>query len=169
MEHYDIEDSFKRLVVPTLEAERYLARTSTRSGPEGMFVGMKISITLRNTSSVSARFPYLIIKGTKHIEAPPSIRRGRVSVGASPEFPPGVFGGADEVIHPEMIMPALDLEREFKLNQYGELPRGALPPPILIQYQCGSLHSRPSFGTFENAIDDVAPALGLQVAPSSSA
>jgi Putative DNA-binding domain len=162
MEHYDIEDSFKRLVVPTLEAERSLAKTSTRSGPEGNFVGIKISITLRNTSSVSARFPYLIIKGTKHIQARPSFRRGF-------QFPSGVFeGGADEVIHPEMTMRALDLEREFKLNQNGELPRGTLPSPILIQYQCGSLHSRPSFGTFENTIDDVAAALGLQVEPISS-
>jgi hypothetical protein len=160
MEHYDIEDSFKRLVVPTLTARFNLIPTSSRSGPDGSFSSLRISISLENTSSVSARFPYLIIEETSNIQLPGyNARRGF-------QYPPGVFeGGADDVIHPERAMHAQNLEREFRLNQQGELPRGSLQSPILITYRCGSLHSRPSFGTFKITENDVATALGLQIEP----
>src|SRR3989442_845403 len=94
---------------PTLTAEFYLARASTRGGPDGSFITLRISISLKNTSSVSARFPYLIIEGTSNVRLPGfNARRGF-------QYPPGVFeGGADDVIHPERIMRAQDLEKEFK-------------------------------------------------------
>ncbi len=160
MEHYDIEDSFKRFVVPTLTAELYLARSSSRGGPDGSFRSLRILISLKNTSSVSARFPYLIIEGTSNVQLPRfNARRGI-------QYPAGIFeGGADDVIHPDGVMHAQDLDREFKLNPQGELPRGSLRSPISITYRCGSLHSRPSFGTFEITENDVATALGLQIEP----
>jgi hypothetical protein len=61
MEHYDIEDSFKRLVVPTLDLKWNLVRSNNSAGPQGYSVSLAIDLRLLNTSSVSARFPYVLI------------------------------------------------------------------------------------------------------------
>jgi hypothetical protein len=161
MEHYDIEDSFKRLVVPTLIPEIQLSRSQTRGGPEGTFYTLKISISLRNGSSVSARFPYLRITETHNIKVPPWN-----SHDSGVQFPGGIFnGGADHVIHPDQSIFAIYLPKEFRLNQKNELPRGSLNSPMIITFQYGSLHARASLHTAQFSEADVAKGLGIQLEP----
>jgi hypothetical protein len=67
MEHYDIEDSFKRFVVPSLDVEFALSDGGTYSDspsltlPSWNFVTLIITLILVNRSQVSAAYPYLII------------------------------------------------------------------------------------------------------------
>jgi hypothetical protein len=61
MEHYDIEDSFKRLVVLWLEVEWDISPGVRRGGPDGNFQTIVIDIQLINPSPVTARFPYLTL------------------------------------------------------------------------------------------------------------
>jgi hypothetical protein len=158
MEHYDIEDSFKRVVVPYIEVEYHLSDGGRRSGPEGSFASVVVSLSLRNRSQVSARFPYLIIESVRGIGFEPmNVHRGF-------EQPRGTFNGtADDVIHPDLSIFALNLRREIRIRE-GYLPRGTLQPPILIAFRCGCLHSRPTVGTWEIMEEDVARALNIPIA-----
>jgi Putative DNA-binding domain len=77
MEHYDIEDSFKRIVVPSLDVEIRLSDVGRRSrGPEGETATVMASLILVSKSQVSARYPYLIVVGTTGITALAKIHRG---------------------------------------------------------------------------------------------
>jgi hypothetical protein len=160
MEHYDIEDSSKRFVVPALEGQYRLSDGGRRAGPDGAFRTVRISIELKNTSPVSARFPYLVIDDAANIKMPFYVHRGI-------QQPRGSFyGGADDVIHPDLTMRALDLEREFRVETRSGadyLPRGRLHPPMAISYRCGCLNSRPTAAQFAITEDEVANTLGLQI------
>ena len=117
MEHYDIEDSFRRLVVPTFKVEPLLTRGNIRGGPDGNFVTLMLNISLRNTSTVSARFPYLIIESTNNIALS---RRNEIK---GVQCPPGVFeGGADVVI-------ALGLSMVFQRRKPAAIGEG-FPPRL---------------------------------------
>jgi hypothetical protein len=61
MEHYDIEDSFKRLVVPWLTVEWQVKPGHARAGPDGHFRQIVIDNFVRNPSLITARFPYLTL------------------------------------------------------------------------------------------------------------
>jgi hypothetical protein len=158
MEHFDIEDSFKRIVVPSLQAKYSLSDGGRRGGPDGSFATVRVTITLGNTSQVSARFPYLVIE---HMDG---IKPMQWNVHRGIQQQPGTFtGGADDVIHPDLWLHALNLEREFRIRD-SYLPRGTLRPPITITFRCGCLHSRPASGTFEITEEEIAVALKIPIA-----
>jgi predicted HTH transcriptional regulator len=62
MEHYDIEDSFKRLVVPWLEIKWEVQYASRIIGSAERLYTVQIDILLRNPSPVTARFPFLAVQ-----------------------------------------------------------------------------------------------------------
>jgi|GEM_PF-6013634 len=159
MEHYDIEDSFKRVVVPALEARYQLSDAGRRFAEGGAIRTLRISILLSNTSQVSARFPYLIVPKTPKIKTPLAIHRGI-------QQPPGAFyGGADDVIHPQLEIHALDVESEFAVEHRSGvdyLPRGRLSGVLDLSYQCGCLNSRPYEGKFIIREEEVVRALNLE-------
>jgi hypothetical protein len=159
MEHYDIEDSFKRFTAPRLEAEYRLSNAGRRSGPNGSFATVRVIISLRNTSNMSAQYPYLKLEETQ------GIRPGAWYAGPDGGWLPLPFqGGADVVIHPDLVLQAMELDREFPIVHPTYLPRGTLEPPMLIRYRCGCLHSRPTFGTFSITEQQIATALELDIA-----
>jgi hypothetical protein len=157
MEHYDIEDSFKRLAVPSLDVEYHLSSGGRRSDPEGSFATVRVTLGLKNTSLVSAQYPYLKVEScTGELKGNPRVHRGLQ------QHPFFFEGGADDVIHPELSVTAVYLDREFRIRQPNYLPCGALRS-ALIQVRCGCLHSRPTFKTLEITEDEVAAALGLNI------
>jgi hypothetical protein len=157
MEHYDIEDSFKRMVVPSIEVTHQLSDAGRRTGSDGSFATVRVSLGLGNGSHISARFPYLVIEDSKGIKP----EQWRVHRGI--QQPLGRFnGGADDVIHPGLSIWALDLQREFRIRD-GYLARGTLQPPILISYRCGCLHSRPTVGVLEITEEEVCAALNIPI------
>lgn len=157
MEHYDIEDAFNRIVVPSLEADHVLSNGGQKNTPTGLHAIVRITIFLRNISQVSARFPYFAIEAkSESVIAEPTEHRGfRQQTGR-------FFGGADDVIHPELAIKALTLTREFRIRD-GHLARGTLEPPMVIEYRCGCLHSRPRVGTCRITESAVAAALNIPI------
>jgi Putative DNA-binding domain len=154
MEHYDIEDSFKRLVVAWLTAEVTIQSGGTVGGPHGKFQIVDAVISLRNPSPATATFPYLVIDSTG-------------------EFRPTVDGGGqeyhgttDHVIHPAMSRKVLALRRKVAVHQLSgglAIARGALEPPTIIKYRCGSFNFRQFEGEIVITEDQIARAVNLLV------
>jgi Putative DNA-binding domain len=175
MEHYDIEDSFKRLVVPWLEVEWLIRPGQTRGGPDPSFRQVVIDICLRNPSPVTARFPYLNLRAFTGATVQPAvvsdIRRSRYRTDRG-EF--HFDGGADDVIHPDVSLPAaqiltpeIPVESAPPLRQMltSSLPisqgrgqcyirRGSLQP-VTVAYQCSCYNSRPAKGEFTVSEDQL--------------
>ncbi len=59
MEHYDIEDAFRRLATPELTLESHVERGASMPGGDGRLDEHRLIFSLRNNSPVSAKFPYL--------------------------------------------------------------------------------------------------------------
>jgi hypothetical protein len=155
MEHYDIEDAFKRFSSPTLEVTYDLSVGPTRRD----FRAVNVNLHLSNASNISARYPYLSVQSPD----------AGVTLGPSrshrQEFmPPGYFeGGADDVVHPGLSVFCLYLTREFRIREPIYLPRGTLHPAMKINFSCGCLHSQPTHGTIDIAEEEIATALNLQI------
>jgi hypothetical protein len=96
MEHYDIEDAFRRASLPDLAMKWSLAWHGGTSGPEGQTQHFILVLALMNASHVTATFPYFSVRnlmGTKVAERHFLLRRTQ---GSWVTF----SGGADDVIHP---------------------------------------------------------------------
>jgi hypothetical protein len=149
MEHYDIEDSFKRLVVPWLEVEWEARHTRTENvGPAQRVYTVQIDILLRNPSPVTARFPFIALRDVVGIG-----QHTAASLSGLLQHPHyyGEYhfsGGADVVIHPQMSLPAVRLwaapiratqrsDNRFYLEQVQQV--GAT-------YRCGCYNSRHAVG-----------------------
>jgi hypothetical protein len=164
MEHYDIEDSFKRLVVPWLEVKTFIRPGGARRGPgpDTEFRQVAIDIHLRNPSPVTARFPYLILTHVENADVQPQVThafqrsllrddadRGRDHFSA----------GADAVIHPELTLPVTliltpDIPVERREGGQWRVSRGAVRP-VTVTYQCGCYNSRPGPGVFTVSDDQL--------------
>jgi hypothetical protein len=150
MEHYDIEDSFRRLVVPWLELRWEVRLTGVAAIGSGVrFHTPHINIFLRNPSPVTARFPFLILRevGGINPEAVGSFS-GFVhqSYGGDHHF----AGGVDLVIHPELSLhvtqlstPQIEARRgtdgQFRVQWEGL-------HSVRASYQCGCYNSRHTVG-----------------------
>jgi hypothetical protein len=164
MEHYDVEDSFKRLVVPTLEVSAALGFV----GRWGDHHRLKITLSLHNSSSVTARFPYLFIDDSSGAKLDlygldGNHRTGlpqRVGDGVRPSFE----GGADEVVHPGVSRPVTNMVVEIRQHQLIRRisvgGRGALElanaDPVIISYRCGCEHARMTTGEIRYELADLA-------------
>jgi hypothetical protein len=162
MEHYDIEDSFKRIVVPQLEVAWLVTPGIGRGGPDGQFQQIKIEIGLHNPSPVSARFPYISLT---------SIRGASLSPRSAQLYQPDLrynadrrghhfYGRADDVLHPGLTatIPHHLQTPEIRVTRRegGRLHvhRGAVQPVTAV-YQCGSYNSRPTTGNFTISDDEL--------------
>jgi hypothetical protein len=112
MEHYDIEDSFKRLVVPWLAVEWQIKPGQARGGPDGNFRQVAIVIYLRNPSPVTARFPDLSLTHVQGADIQPQVTYAfqRPPMRSDADRAGYHFhGGTDEVIHPGLTLPVAQL------------------------------------------------------------
>lgn len=131
MEHFDIEDSFKRIVVPKMEAGFQLESRGSRGGPDGRFNQIEIVITLKNASNVSARFPYFIIDELVNVKKAPYS-----------DHPQNLTGGADQVVHPGLSMVATRIYHEVKVENSPQIE------PIMISFRFGCYNAAPTTGSF---------------------
>jgi hypothetical protein len=156
MEHYDVEDSFKRLVVPWIDVTYTIQDAGHTSGPDGEFGLLDIHLTLTNPSAVSARFPYLIIaspyEGVRPHAFPARAEDGEWHF----------TGGADHVIHPGLAITAARVSRKIKLRTHRLEPvlRPGSLKPIVIDYRCGCFNSRQTSGQISIPPDELANAVG---------
>jgi hypothetical protein len=162
MEHYDIEDSFKRLVVPWLEVEWQIRPGQTRRGSDGSFRQVVIDICLRNPSPVTARFPYLILSCVRGADVQPQVKYAFLRFGVELRADQRGYhfaGSADDVIHPELTLPISQLlTPEIRVFPRGggqcQIPRGSVQP-VTVAYRCGCYNSRPTAGEFTVSDDEL--------------
>jgi hypothetical protein len=173
MEHYDIEDSFKRLVVPWLDVE-WVIFPSEHHDPNLRQVA--IDIHLRNPSPITGRFPYLILRDVRGAcVGPPAVSDLRRSRFRSDKGEYYFDGGADDVIHPGLALPAAQLlTLEIRVEQAPPRPwisktqapplpdgrdyccfRRGLLQPVTVSYQCGCYNSHPEAGEFTISDDEL--------------
>jgi hypothetical protein len=147
MEHYDIEDSFKRQVVPTLEVNWIIRPSGSRGGPDGYFQNIFIEGHLHNPSPLTARFPYLTVvrvSGGAFVVHNPLF--GQLRVDPNGEF--HFSGGPGDVIHPGLSLPMARVQMpEVRVNTLGgdqvRVNRSALQP-VRIAFRYGCYNSRQS-------------------------
>jgi hypothetical protein len=152
MEHYDIEDSFKRFVVPWLEVA-----WSIKPHPHNLANSRMvwIEIYLQNPSPVTARFPYLTLSNVHCVRIekqtlfnPYEVGRGYHEYDGEHHF----FGGANDVVHPGLRLPVARLVTdEIPVqprdgDQCYVSPRSI--PTVTVAYRCGCYNSRPTEGQF---------------------
>ncbi len=154
MEHYDIEDSFKRFNVPFLDVEISISDAGTSGGPDGTIRRAALNLSLSNPSAVSARYPYLVLKKVKH--ANPLLYS---------QLNNPFRGGADDIVHPTLSLKVIELVRQIRVkNVDGKhvIRKGTLEPTI-IAYTCGCLNSRPREARIEITEAEFCPALNIDV------
>jgi hypothetical protein len=147
MEHYDIEDAFKRNAVAELELEvSSVRKTSLNSGGGREVQNYEIRFMLKNVSSVSARAPYVLLKQCLGGQAVPV--RTRVPDRSGPEevtlrrieLSTGIIfsGDAMVLIHPGLELPAFDMHIET-VRQHGDSWRhnGVVVSTSGISLECG--------------------------------
>jgi hypothetical protein len=159
MEHYDIEDSFKRLVVPWLEVTWFVRPLG---GGPGHTCVVSVEIHLRNPSPATARFPYLTIARVHGARVEPMTLFNPYEAGRGYHEYHGehhFVGGANDVIHPGLPVPVARLVTppiSVLPTEGGQLRivRGSVRP-VTVAYQCGCYNSRPAAGEFTVSDDEL--------------
>ena len=119
MEHYDIEDAMRRLVLPDLQLEVREEQGTQMAGPFGRAVSCNLIFSLRNDSSVTARFPYLHFVGLSALHLNRNATRA-TRLHFSDQAGRLCFdGGADIMIHPEQRLEVASLEMGALLQGRG--------------------------------------------------
>ena len=136
MEHFDIEDAFKRFAVPELELRYQLKHGGSQSPAGNQVFIVWIALSLINRSNVTARFPYLIVD---HMSGVVGINARHDVQGLVPRQDGGSFvfeGSTGLVIHP-------GLERELAVVEV-QCRRGARDAlqSVVIHYRCGCDNAR---------------------------
>lgn len=101
MEHYDIEDAFRRVHVPALEFCFKVERAGYSGTDSQGQILARVSFRLRNTSSKTAKFPYL---NMRCVSSGMTFRSPRRLPAYAEHYVDGwthLQGSADAVIHPE--------------------------------------------------------------------
>jgi len=172
MEHYDIEDAFKRNTVATLALQRSeIVRHPSRETESEVVV---FRFILKNVGSVSARAPYVLISKCEGA-VPQTITRyftQKVERGVWLEIArleAGVLFAGDVamMIHPELEVPAFDLKfsaRKIESGEWRIISGSSEIPTLSIEFGFGSENGRMVRGKMEWTEGDLARLLGA--APS---
>lgn len=132
MEHYDIDDAFKRNTTAQLavSAGAHDGGSTSHFGEETLITAVKF--TLRNDSSVSARFPYLMFE--------PTSASGR-----------NYHGDTNHVIHPGQQFDVATLELQMRVEEYERAPGAQFKlniRPTVIICRFGCLNARQQSAAF---------------------
>ena len=145
MEHFDIEDAFRRQERARLEIKYSISRGISLSDSRiGILEqDVKIAIELENISNVTARFPYLHILNWSHQLKPD--HDGRM-IGLRQSINPstGAFffdGGADHVINPGVARLACSLLLHLKAAGPERAISSEDIPTLTFEYRMGCEHS----------------------------
>ena len=144
MEHYDIEDAFRRISQPELKVEYGLSPgTPVFMGPQIASQGVIVKIGLRNIGRVSAKFPY-VSTPDRWTVATTTLRNLNVQTHA---FSEGftTFELAEGAIHPGMARYLAAISLHFQTTQRGPQPlvKGT-DIPLTMEVEFGCLDARRS-------------------------
>ncbi len=148
MEHYDIEDSFKRMSVPKLSAHYELSDGGTNSTPGGPFKILDIKISLTNKSLMTATYPYFIFDRIDY-QAVPSLPK-----------PKNYIGNANDVIHPTLSVGVTRVYHCVPTDQIGGGSRFHTKS-VTIEFHCGCFNAQPTKGKFFITPEEIMDGLRL--------
>lgn len=161
MEHYDIEDAFKRFAAASLEVVTDDQRgPSIVNGHKGTINSLFLVLSIKNTSPITAKFPYLniIIRGGAQLEGYGLDGNGRLGLpdGGAVDGWQCFLGGANQVIHPGQKLPITRLrisrckDRDANITIQGSNQDSA-PEAICVSFvvQYGCEHCRMQERCFE--------------------
>ena len=165
MEHYDVEDAFKRLSVAKLGMRVLNVRDGGYTQHDDKrALSINVTLGLINESSVTALYPYVGVANWAGCHAPPS------PVTPFMQTPSHDWlllnGRSDTVVHPGLAIPTLvlrvKLERWFT-RSWEHDGRNITDSGISFDYQIGCKDSLVSLGRFEaagpNFVDLVMPSI----------
>lgn len=161
MEHYDIEDAFKRNSVPDLNVRWMIEPIGRSGGPQGTRHSLRLSIGLTNVSPQTAKFPYLHVwkEGGASMFIPfDGYRVNREGAWTN------IFGGADTVVHPEIVAWMVCTDIEIHDGEVrGVRIHGLRPPEYTLRVECrfGCENSRQQNLTIHLRGDDLLPLVGV--------
>ena len=116
MEHYDIEDAFRRVVSPELSLEAVLLSDPPRA--MGQVKRCRVSVELRLTNQGAlARHPFLLVEHLERCIIEEYGVDGNMRTGLPRRLLPGkalYAGGVDDVLHPGIPMPITRLRIEVE-------------------------------------------------------
>lgn len=141
MEHYEIEDSFRRLTTPSLELIIWPRIQGKRTVERQTFVELDIELSLKNLSPVSARHPYLILDELNGLgDAPKNWYLKRLGDLGTLWFQ----GGADDLIHPSQTLLIAIASRLIRLSDSdsSQIDNSCIPRPIFFRYKYGCYNSK---------------------------
>lgn len=142
MEHFEIEDAFKRNSVASLELQHTLMSGSITQNNSLKTFSFKVVLSLQNASRTTAKFPYLFVGDVAGGERDSYGLDGNGNHGLRrlTGKEPGKFGGgADDVIHPGMVLAVT----QVKLSRSEAQLMRDDNTEVVCQFQCdfGSEHA----------------------------
>jgi hypothetical protein len=160
MEHYDIEDAFKRITIAKLTLEWRLSKGGhSEKGDGSGHTDVNLILILSNNSSTTARFPYLHIRLAdlfSHITGPKMQGHLSFAVRAIDEWR-CLEGGVDNVINPGIALPIVIAVLRLPL-----LPHSDPPSPVFfslkdsaIDYRYGCEHSPVQSGSINVSVAEL--------------
>jgi hypothetical protein len=167
MEHYDVEDAFKRTTVATLELGLEQVIAGQAETVSNLAAGsiqrldvqdFRLRFGLRNVSTVSARAPYVrvsspfgctpiaVVTSLPNVR-PPKLSLEQQSVSSGTMF----FGDAVTLLHPELHLPAFDLSLRIVRPQATQWHHNNVPlvvSAMSFDFAFGSQDARMVRGSF---------------------
>lgn len=144
MEHYDVEDAFKRTVGPVLRVTHSLRQQGSFGGPEGRSHAFRITLAVKNEGLVTAKHILLKVRqpGRPSFEYTFSDPASRVE-GARSVFDDHVARAMPEgfVIHPGDERPVDDIHFSILRSNEGSITAGKQPietATLIAPFQLGA-------------------------------
>lgn len=149
MEHFDIEDSFKRMTVPKLSAHFELKEGSRGSNPEGpSYRTLAVSIWLKNDSLVSARYPYFLVDAS-NVDTPRYSNKLK-----------NYAAGADAIIHPGLSLEVANFNHRVPVDSKGAANRFQIHS-FTIEFRFGCYNAAPTKAKFFASPEQIMDALRI--------
>ena len=158
MEHYDIEDAFKRLSVPDLRLSWRLDITSTDGAGNKK---CDLILLLKNISEITAKYPYLFLKGDTYgeVRSEPRFDYRRTQEGDWLCF----FAGANQVVNPDTSSSVVEIRSGIVLRPFGvcEINNAHQGQYLDLEYRLGCENTRQRSGRLTLPIEGLAAKAGL--------
>ena len=130
MEHYDIEDAFRRGSSPTVELYWELQRGGDAPSSSGIVTTMFFEVSLINSGNTLVRFPFLQIRPGRGLQVgtlPPHTGLWLIRPSGTLDGFTRFYGDANIVIHPGDRIPIARMVANYAhTNNFGLLDRSAI-------------------------------------------
>lgn len=128
MEHYDIEDSFRRVAAPELEIICKPVITGPTREHGHLLYCADLYFYIKNVGNTIAKYPYFQVSQMINIKPMGLWRIAGITVGLEPVGEIDEWycyaGGTDKVIHPQHSLPAARLRIEYYRNGMDQVSVG---------------------------------------------